>query len=135
MAFYFNSKITFNKKYLTYVIFNLQLTYHIHNTRSIFNNYFVLISSRNSQQMFKISSTYNNERTTRLIMDCLTLSMVPGRMRMVCPVHKRVGEVSLHFQLELNALAFFCPHRQKSKELCSGEQGGYLENKVLVDIY
>ena len=43
-------------------MFYVQLTYHICNTGSIFNNYFVFISSRNSQQMFKISSTYNNVR-------------------------------------------------------------------------
>jgi len=43
-------------------MFYVQLTYHIYNTRFIFNNYFVLISKRNSQQMFKISSIYNNLR-------------------------------------------------------------------------
>jgi hypothetical protein len=52
---------------------------------------------------------------TRLIMDCLTLSKVPGRLWMVCPVHKCVSEASLHFQLELNALAFLCPHRKNPK--------------------
>jgi len=56
---------------------------------------------------------------------------------MVCPVHKCVGEMSLHFQLELNALAFLCPHRQKSKELSSGESGGCLEinfSRTYIDI-
>ena len=62
-------------------------------------------------------------------MDCRTLTKVPGRLQMVCPVQKCVSETSLHFQLELNALAFLCPHRQKSKELSSSEPGGCLEIK------
>jgi hypothetical protein len=70
-------------------------------------------------------------------MDCRTISKVLGRLRMVCPVQKCVSEMSLHFQLELNALVFLCPHRQKSKELSSAEQGGCLEinfSRTYIDI-
>jgi hypothetical protein len=41
---------------------------------------------------------------THVFLDCCTLSLVPGHLRMVCQASKRVGEGFLHFQFELNTL-------------------------------
>lgn len=44
---------------------------------------------------------------TSLIMDGRTISRVPGRLRMVWQTSKRLGEVAVHCQLELNSLGRF----------------------------
>lgn len=56
MVFVFNHKITFNSKYLTCVIFYLQLMWFTYSTRPQFNNF---LSSLDSQQILKLSPNFN----------------------------------------------------------------------------
>ena len=49
---------------------------------------------------------------TRLIMDCRALSEVPGRWEWFDRNKKRVGEVTVHFQLQPDTK---CPHMQTTK--------------------
>jgi hypothetical protein len=67
---------------------------------------------------------------TRAIMDYYALSKAPGHQ-------KDFGEVSFHFQLELNTLGLFERfQRYDSKGLKSGVRGGLTsKNKVFPDIY
>jgi hypothetical protein len=85
----------------------------------------VFLSSHNSQQMLKMSSASIHARTharppartharTVLIMDCRTISKVLVPLQMFCQASKCVGEVSFHFQLELNTLGVLSIPKDKN---------------------
>jgi hypothetical protein len=115
-------KITSNHKHLNCVILYLQLTQYIYSTRSQFNNCWVLIVYRVTihNKWSKCLPPESVHAWTRLIMDCSTLSKVLGRLRMVWQTQTCVGEVSLHFHLELNTLGFLdvLTHKKVKNWVC-----------------
>jgi len=75
---------------------------YIYNTHSQFNNCWFLTVYQVTTNAQHCPPPQLLCTATHLNMDCWTLSKVMGQLRMVWQAQKCVGEVSLHFQLELN---------------------------------
>ena len=72
---------------------------------------------------------------TRLIIDYVTESKVPGRLRIVWQVSKSEGKVSLRFQFKLKIPRVVSVHQNKNlQEWSQRIVGLYFENYVSVDI-
>jgi hypothetical protein len=92
-------------KYQKNTVFFLQLKSYSYNKRSIINNRWVLIVCQATahNRCSKCPPSVSTHTVTRLIMDCRTLSKSQRRLQVVWQAPKCVREVSVYFQLEVNA--------------------------------
>jgi hypothetical protein len=109
-----NWKITFNDKYIDCVTFRLQLTWYSHSTRSQFSNCWVLIVYQVTahNKCSKCPPSGPIHAWTRMIVDCRTLSKVPGRLWMVWEANKmRCWSVSAFAVGAVNIRCYKCLQR------------------------
>lgn len=98
------------------LVFHLQPTKYIYNTRLQFNGCWVRTVCQVTilNHYSKCPPTQSVHALSRLSRQCHTPSKVPRRLRMVWQASKCVAEVSLHFQVQLQTFYFFSIPKDKN---------------------